>query len=49
LLCLRMAAGNPASNWAEQARQYEESYLLAVEGRLTRVKSPPVAVPRMVF
>jgi hypothetical protein len=49
LLCLRMAAGNPASNWAEQARQYEESYLLAVEGRLIRVKSPPVAVPRMVF
>ena len=49
LLCLRMAAGNPASNWAEQARQYEESYLLAVEGRLIRIKSPPVAVPRMVF
>tara|TARA_R100001244_G_scaffold45658_1_gene41004 strand:- start:3543 stop:4871 length:1329 start_codon:yes stop_codon:yes gene_type:complete len=49
LVALRMAAADPSSNWAEMARQYEESYVRAVEGNLVKVKSPPVAVPRMVF
>jgi hypothetical protein len=31
------------------ARQYEESYVRAVEGNLVKVKAPPVAIPRMVF
>ncbi len=49
LLCLRMAAGNPDSNWTEMARQFEASYVRAVEGDLVKIKTPPVAVPRMVF
>ena len=49
LLCLRMAAGNPDNRWTEMARQFEESYIRSVEGNLVKVKSPPVAVPRMVF
>ena len=49
LVSLRMAGADPTSNWAEMARQYEESYVRAVEGNLVKVKSPPVAVPRMVF
>ena len=51
LVALRMASGNisPNSNWIEMARQYEESYVLAVEGNLVKVKAPPVAIPRMVF
>ena len=49
LLCLRMAAGNPDNKWTEMARQFEESYVRAVEGNLVKVKTPPVAVPRMVF
>jgi len=49
LVSLRMAAADPTSNWAEMARQYEESYIRAVEGNLVKVKAPPVAVPRMVF
>ena len=49
LVALRMAAADPTSYWAEMARQYEESYIRAVEGNLIKVKAPPVAVPRMVF
>ena len=49
LLCLRMAAGDPNSNWTEMARQYEASYVRAVEGDLVGVNAPPVAIPRMVF
>ena len=51
LVALRMASGNisPNSNWIEMARQYEESYVRAVEGNLVKVKAPPVAIPRMVF
>jgi len=51
LIALRMASGNisPNSNWTEMARQYEESYVRAVEGNLVKVKSPPTLVPRMVF
>ena len=49
LLCLRMAAGSPDSNWTEMARQYEASYVRAVEGDLVGVNAPPVAIPRMVF
>ena len=49
LLCLRMAAANPDNRWTEMARQFEESYIRSVEGNLVKVKSPPVAVPRMVF
>jgi len=51
LVALRMASGNisPNSNWVEMARQYEESYVRAVEGNLVKVKAPPVAIPRMVF
>jgi len=49
LIALRIAASNPTSNWAEMARQYELSYMRAIEGDLIRVKAPPVAVPRMVF
>ena len=49
LIALRMAAANPTSTWSEMARQYEESYMMAVRGDLIRVKAPPVAVPRMVF
>ena len=49
LVALRMAAADPSSYWTEAARQYEESYVRAVEGNLVKVKSPPVAVPRMVF
>ena len=50
-VALRMASGNisPNSNWIEMARQYEESYVRAVEGNLVKVKAPPVAIPRMVF
>jgi len=44
-----MAAGNPDNKWTEMARQFEESYVRAVEGNLVKVKTPPVAVPRMVF
>jgi hypothetical protein len=49
LVALRMAAADPSSYWTEAARQYEESYVRAVEGNLVKVKAPPVAVPRMVF
>lgn len=49
LLCLRMAAGDPNSNWTEMAMQYEASYVRAVEGDLVGVNAPPVAIPRMVF
>jgi hypothetical protein len=49
LIALRMAASNPTSNWAEMARQYELSYMRAIEGDLIRVNAPLVAVPRMVF
>jgi len=44
-----MAAGSPDSNWTEMARQYEASYVRAVEGDLVGVNAPPVAIPRMVF
>ena len=49
MIAQRMAANNPGSDWAEMARQYEASYVRAVEGDLVKVKSPPVAIPRMVF
>ena len=49
LIALRMATSNPTSNWAEMARQYESSYMRAIEGDLIRVNAPLVAVPRMVF
>jgi len=49
LLCLRLAAGNPDTNWTEMARQFEANYVRAVEGDLVKIKTPPVAVPRMVF
>lgn len=49
LLCLRMASGDPNSNWTEMARQYEASYVRAVQGDLVGVNAPPVAIPRMVF
>ena len=49
MICQRMAANNPGSNWAELARQYEASYTRAVEGDLVKTSSPLVAVPRMVF
>ena len=49
MIAQRMAANNPGSDWAEMARQYEASYVRAVEGNLVKVKSPPVAIPRMVF
>jgi len=49
LLCERMAAGNPTSNWLEMAKQYESSYIRATQGSLVKSKTPPVAVPRMVF
>ena len=49
MIAQRMAANNPGSDWAEMARQYEASYVRAVEGDLVKVQSPPVAIPRMVF
>jgi hypothetical protein len=49
MIAQRLAASNPNSQWTEMARQYEESYVRAVEGNLVKVKAPPVMVPRMVF
>ena len=49
LIALRLASSNPNSQWTESARQYEEAYLMAIEGNLVGVKAPLVAVPRMVF